>query len=399
MRVRDSAEGNPPRRLRPGPLSAAVGLASISVFPAFLVGAVGVQMRADLQLGQAQLGSAVASYFAVSMVLVALLGRAVDQIGVRRGYILGAGLAVASLVGIGALASGWLMLVVCLAVGGVGNAIVGPTSSRLLAHSVPPARRGTAFGVKQSSIMGATLLGGVGVPTVALTVGWRWVFLGGAVLALCLYLMTPRDGPTAPLDHVTGELSRHGRSTLLLLALAFGLGTSTSVTLTTFLVDYLVVRGVVEGMAGVLLAAGGVGAIAVRILFGWWTDRGLARLDATMAAMFVVAAVALVVITIVEGVALGVVAVVAFAAAWGWTGILVYTVAVGNLAAPGSAAGVVQTGAAAGGMLGPTVLGFIAEHASYDLMWVVGAACSLAAAGCVVTALRMHGSRVPGSSA
>jgi 4-diphosphocytidyl-2-C-methyl-D-erythritol kinase len=64
----------------------------------------------------------------------------------------------------------------------------------LLARRVEVARRATAFAVKQSAIPAAMLLGGLAVPALALTVGWRWAFAGGAV---AVELKARRVGPDA----------------------------------------------------------------------------------------------------------------------------------------------------------------------------------------------------------
>ena len=143
---------------RPGTLFSALMLSSISVFPAFLIGAVSVQLRADLGLDRAELGTAVSAFFISSAVTVATIGKVVDRIGERRSHLLGSGLALVSLLAVATVARSWLTLALTLSVGGIGNAVVGPASSRILAHAVDPMRRGWAFGVKQAAIMGATLL-------------------------------------------------------------------------------------------------------------------------------------------------------------------------------------------------------------------------------------------------
>lgn len=377
-------------RWRPGPLAAAIGLAGVSVFPAFLAGAVSVQLRLDLDLGPAQFGSAVSAYFAASALSVAALGRAVDRVGERRGYLLGAGLAIVSLAGIAGLARSWIVLAAFLAAGGVGNAIVGPTSSRLLAMAIAPGRRGMAFGVKQAAIMAATLLGGVGVPVLAVTFGWRWVYVAGALIACSLFAMTPRVRLRAePSEGVVGT-GRQLPQTLVLLALAFGLGTSASVAMTTFLVDYAVTRGISEGGAGTLLAGGSAGAIVIRLVLGWWTDRGMPSAEHAIAVIFLVGAVAMAALAWSGPALLVPVAIVAFTFSWGWTGLLVYVVAVNNLSSPASATGLVQTGAAIGGVLGPSALGLVAERASYQAMWLTGAAMLLGAASSMMTAIALE---------
>jgi predicted MFS family arabinose efflux permease len=373
-------------RRRPGTLVSALLLASISVFPAFLIGAVSVQLRADLGLDRAQLGTAVSAFFISAAFTVARIGRLVDRIGERRSFLLGSGLAFLSLLFVATLARGWLTLALSLAVGGIGNAVVGPASSRILAHAIDPARRGWAFGVKQAAIMGATLLGGVGVPLIALQFGWRWVYALSAVLAAGVMAIAPPDVERPPTTVGSGRMSQR-RPTLILLAVAFGLGTSASVAMTTFLVDYTVSSGVGEARAATLLATGSVIVILLRLILGWWCDHGLTAVDSVIAGLFVLGAVAVGLLPHVPGgpVLVGI-SLLAFTGVWGWTGLLVYFVAVRNLRGTGAAAGILQTGAATGGILGPSLMGAIAERVSYTAMWSTSAMLLLLASGAMAAA-------------
>lgn len=396
------AQASPPVR-RPGALVSALLLASISVFPVFLIGAVSVQLRSDLGLDRAQLGSAVSAFFLSSAFTVARIGRLVDRIGERRSYLLGAGLAFVALFSIATIARSWWTLTASLAVGGIGNAVVGPASSRILAHAIPPDRRGWAFGVKQAAIMGATLLGGVGVPVLALQFGWRWVYGVSAALAALVLVLAPRD-PVLGLMMVAETRIRQRRTTLVLLAVAFGLGTSASVAMTTFLVDFTVVNGLAEAPAAALLSMGSSIVILLRLVLGRWCDRGLEAVDLVIVALLVLGGVTLGALPHV-GVGPGLVAValLAFTGVWGWTGLLVYFVAVQNLERPGAAAGVLQSGAATGGILGPSFMGAIAERLSYTAMWSTSSAFLFLAALAVLAARRhewrsgVHG-RVVGRS-
>lgn len=361
-------------------------LSSISVFPAFLIGAVSVQLRADLGLDRAELGTAVSAFFISSAVTVATIGKFVDRIGERRSYLLGSGLALVSLLAIATVARSWLTLALSLAVGGIGNAVVGPASSRILAHAIDPMRRGWAFGVKQAAIMGATLLGGVAVPVVALQYGWRWVYGLSALLAVVVMAMVPPD-VKRPILHGNGSRMSQRRVTIVLLAIAFGLGTSASVSMTTFLVDFTVLGGVSEARAATLLAIGSVVVIVLRLLLGWWSDHGLVEVDRVIVGLFLLGAVAVGALPHVRGASgVFVVSVLAFTGVWGWTGLLVYFVAVRNLQGTGAAAGILQTGAATGGMLGPSVMGAIAERFSYLTMWSTSSALLLLASIAVVSA-------------
>ena len=78
--------------------------------------------------------------------------------------------------------------------------MLGQLASNLtLARSVPASRLGLSFGIKQAAIPIATLLAGAAVPTVALTIGWRWAYLIGAAVALLAAARDParrrRPGP------------------------------------------------------------------------------------------------------------------------------------------------------------------------------------------------------------
>ncbi len=373
-------------RRRPSTLFSALMLSSISVFPAFLIGAVSVQLRADLGLDRAELGTAVSAFFISSAVTVATIGKVVDRIGERRSYLLGSGLALVSLLAIATIARSWLTLALSLAVGGIGNAVVGPASSRILAHAIDPMRRGWAFGVKQAAIMGATLLGGVAVPVVALQYGWRWVYGLSALLAVVVMAMVPPD-VRRPILHGNGSRMSQRRITIVLLAIAFGLGTSASVSMTTFLVDFTVLGGVSEARAATLLAIGSVVVIVLRLLLGWWSDHGLIEVDRVIVGLFLLGAVAVGALPHVRGSSgVFVVSVLAFTGVWGWTGLLVYFVAVRNLQGTGAAAGILQTGAATGGMLGPSAMGAIAERFSYLTMWSASSALLLLASIAVMMA-------------
>ena len=69
---------------------------------------------------------------------------------------------------------------------------------------MPAHRQGLSFGVKQAAIPVSTLLAGAAVPTVALTVGWRWAFVAAAVAALTALALVPAQAPGAGRAAATG---------------------------------------------------------------------------------------------------------------------------------------------------------------------------------------------------
>jgi MFS family permease len=155
----------------------------LGVLPVFLLGGLAVQVRDDLNLTEAGLGIATATFFAASALFSLPGGRLSERIGGERGLLVGAAGSLAALLGVATLAQSLLGLVTSMVVGGIGNGVTQPSANLALARRVRPGRQGVAFGIKQSAIPGATLLGGLAVPIVALTVGWRWAYGGGAAVA------------------------------------------------------------------------------------------------------------------------------------------------------------------------------------------------------------------------
>jgi MFS family permease len=170
-----------------GAVLRAVAVSVLGVLPAFLVGALAVQIRADLDVGLGLFGLAAATLFTVSGSLARPGGRLVQRLGSRRGAALAAALATTSLTVI-ALAGSPAALVAGLAVGGLGNAVAQASANAVVSELVTEHRLGVAFGIKQSSIPAATLLGGLAVPGVALVFGWRWAVAGAVGLAVVLLL-------------------------------------------------------------------------------------------------------------------------------------------------------------------------------------------------------------------
>ena len=324
-RIVAGGEETAPGFLAYRPVLLAVAVATAGVLPAFLTGGLAVQVRAELGFGAGALGLAVAVFFGFSALFSVISGRVVERIGSTRGMRLSALIGAASLVAIAALAGSWWGLVACLVLGGLGNAISHPSTHLLLAREVPGDRLGFAFGIKQAAIPTATLLAGLAVPTLAVTVGWRWAFAGGALLALVVALLVPGGGDSGArhgAQHV--REARAGDApvaALALLAVGVGLGSAAATPLGAFVVESAVAAGVEVGAAGLLLALGGAVSIVVRVLFGRLADgMGGGRL-LLVAGMLAVGTAEFVLIAsgvnplLVTGVVLG------FGAGWGWPGL------------------------------------------------------------------------------
>jgi MFS family permease len=348
-----------------------------------------VQVRGELDFGAAALGAAVAAFFVTSSVTSAPMGRVVERIGAHRSMRLAAIGSAASLLGIALLASSWVVLVACLILGGLAGAFAHPATHLSLARQVPAGRQGLSFGIKQGAIPAATLLAGLAVPGIAITLGWRWAFVVGAVLALDVALCVPAEtlGGTSRIKEARkGDVRT---APLVLLAVGIGLGSTAATPLGAFIVESSVASGLQVGTAGLLLAFGSAANIVVRIFFGHIAD-GMAggRLQ-LVAAMLAFGAVGFALLATGANSLLVVGTLLAFAAGWGWTGLFNFAVVKTNPRAPAAATGITQTGASGGAALGPFVFGLVVELSSYSTAWLVSGATALVAMAAILIGRRM----------
>jgi MFS family permease len=236
----------------------------------------------------------------------------------------------------------------------------------------------------------ATLLAGVAMPTLAVTVGWRWAFVGGAALALAVAFLVPAGAAKGVVGGPAETGEKDARPfPLFLLALGIGLGSTAATPLGAFLVESSVTAGLRVETAGILLASGSAASIVVRVLFGRLADgmsggrlQLVAGMLATGVAEFIMLATGEAAL-IVPG------ALLAFAAGWGWPGLFNFAVVKTSLGHPAAATGVTQTGASAGAALGPLVFGVVAEAASYDVAWLVSGASALGALAAILAGRRL----------
>jgi MFS family permease len=379
------------------PVLLAVAVATAGVLPAFLTGGLAVQVRGEMGFGSAALGLAVALFFVTSSTASVVMGRVVERIGAHRGMRLAALGSAVSLLCVALFAGSWTGLVLCLAFGGLCNAVTHPATHLSLARQVPEGRQGYSFGIKQAAIPAATLLAGLAVPGIALTLGWRWAFAGGALLALIVALLVPKERIGGVEKVAEARSSDVSTAPLVLLAVGIGLGSAAATPLGAFVVESSVDAGLRVGTAGLLLALGSAASIVVRVLFGRLADGmsgGRLRLVAAMlgsgVAGFVMLATGSAAL-VVPGVLL------AFAAGWGWPGLFNFAVVKSNPGAPAAATGVTQTGASGGAAVGPVFFGLVVEAAGYGTAWLFSGVLALAAVVAILAGRRMvlRGRAVP----
>lgn len=364
------------------PTATALLTTAQGMLPVFMLGGLSVQIGAELDFGPRGLGVATTAFFAVAALGSAAAGRVVQRLGAYPGVVATAALSGASLLGIAALASGWAMLVSLLVIGGLANAVAQPAANLLLAEEVPHHQQGLFFGVKQAAVPLASLLAGVSVPLMGLTVGWRWAFVLAAAGSMVLPLLAPRWPSTPASERVSRSTPVGQRLPLVILASGAMLAAAAVNSLAVFLVPSAVASGITESHAGYLLAIGSVLGIIARVMVGWRADLRLGGHLERVCMMLAVGAVGFSLLAVGAPLAvLALATVLSFAAGWGWNGLFTFAVVREYPGAVATATGITQTGLWLGGMIGPLVFGIVATATSFPVAWLVAATALLVAGG------------------
>lgn len=362
--------------------------ALVGALPVFLTGGLAVQIGRDIAFGPSRMGVASGAYFAAAACGSAAMGRVAERFGPAvsmRAAIVASG---AVLAGIGVVGS-YPMLLALLVVGGMANALAQVSANLLVAKGVAPQRQGWSLSLKQAGVPAATLFGGIAVPVLAVTVGWRWAFAVACVVAVAAFVAVP-GGVVGP----AGRRAAGQRSSdvplapMILLAGAAGLAAAANGCLATFLVAAGVDAGLGESAAGLVLTLGAGLGISMRLFAGRRADVRGGRHLPVVSTLLVGGTVGYVLLA--PGVlALHLVGtVLAFGAGWAWPGLFNLAVVRLNPSAPGAATGVTQTGVYIGALSGPVVFGLIVDAFGYTAAWLTAASWSVAAAVGVVVGRR-----------
>jgi MFS family permease len=364
-----------------------MGLIVSNCLPGFLTASLAPRIRLDFAFGKSSLGLAVALFYVVSALWSVPAGRLVDRIGADWGFRLSAAATVASCLSIVALAHSAVSLTLLLLLGGVGNALGGPTVSALLRREVAVHRQGLAFGAQQAGAPVGALLAGLALPAIAIPFGWRWAFAVAAGVAVVAVVCAPSVESTASPRAAGGRRPR-GFSSVHTLALAAVLASAAGVGFVSFLVTYSVDSGISETAAGFLLAGVSLMATLSRISFGHFADRAALDPLRPVAIMLALSAPGFLLLAIGEPAVIALAALVAGGLGWAWPGGVTLAVVQRSPEAPAWAVGVMMTGLFVGAVGGPLLTGFLAEHDEFTLAWIACAAFALGAAATVAATLR-----------
>ena len=360
----------------------------------FLVGALAVQIRSGLDLSLNGLGLAVSVYYLAAAAAAVPVGRLTEILGGARTMRIAAVGAVICLALVAAVARNLWALATILAVSGALDAAMQPATNLFLVRRIATGRRGLAFGVKQAAVPFASLLGGLAVPALGLTIGWRWAFAGAAVLAAVAVCRIPPPRTTlAERRRARGQQSDVALAPLVVLAAGFGMSMLSITALTTFLVTSAVASGLGNGAAGLLVGLAGGAAVLVRISVGARADQAEWRHLRLVGGMLFVGAVGYVLLAAGSAARLAPLtvlgALVTYGAGWGWNGVFNLAVSISHPTAPAKASGITLTGNRIAGIAGPFLFALVVTHSSYSVGWLWAAGATLAAAATMVLGDRM----------
>ncbi len=350
---------------------AAIMVATVAtVYPGFLIGALTVQVGAEFSVSEGTYGWGLGGFFLAATAGSALFGRLVQHIGPRRQILSGLTVTLATNLYIALVADGWWQLVGALTVAGFVNASNQTAVNLALTQAEIP-RLGLAIALKQSGMPAASMISGLMVPAIALTVGWRWAYALGAAITVAGIVGVNRfvdDTRPSNRQRVTVRpVSR--RPDLLVAAVLGGCLSFAAGSLNAWIVSSGVDAGLGEGTAGLMLSVGAGSGIALRVIAGTRLD--VMRLRPFLVAGFMVlAGAAGVGLLTVRSPGVHMVAtLIAFAGGWVWPVFTNYGIVRTNAAAAGAATGVTQMGVYVGVFLAPLVTGRVIERFGYPAMW------------------------------
>ncbi len=370
-------------------ISSAVLGSTATTIAVALVGTLAVQMRSSLHLSLGAFGAVISLYYLAATLGSIPAGRFAERLGSTRTMQASAAAAGLALLMLALLATSFATLVALMLAAGLISSFMQPATNRFLIRRIPDARQGLAFGIKQAAVPLSAFLGGLAVPAVGLTIGWRWAFVIGAGVAAVAALLVPRRHQgQAPKRSTLRGGERAELAALIVLAVGFGLGVLATTGLTAFLVISAVASGIGKASAGLVAALAGATSMAARVLVGLQADRrGRAHLI-MVALMLTAGTVGYLILAAGSATRIAplfiVGAVVAYGAGWGWNGLFNFAIARSHADAPARATGITQAAGRLAGVIGPIAFSLVVTHSSYAVGWIMASGIALAGAAVIL---------------
>lgn len=358
--------------LRGRPLLTAVAYVFVGILPLYLTSSQVVSLDEALGLTAARLGIATALHFGAGAAASRSVGSLVERVGARTGLQIGCALAGGAAL-LAASAPVWWVLLVVTSIGGVANGFMQVSTNVYLARDAAFRRQGMSFGAKQGAIPLGNAMAGLLLPVVGVALGWRWPYVIAVVLAAIAATVAPPlvNAPTG--ERADAPSGKAPVSTALRwMALGGICGGAAGNALALFVVPWTVDRGVGMDVAGLFLASSAGLVFVLRVAAGWFADRRASSGHPEMIALLAMGAVACATLATAASTGLAMVAMtVAMLGAWGWPGLVYFTVVRIHPEMPARASGVVLAANLSGTMLGPIAVGLLADRGMYGEAWAM----------------------------
>ena len=360
----------------------------VSALPVFLVASLGVTLENEFRFGPTELGLLLSTFFLAAALLSVPLSRLTDFVDpssiMRTAYVV-VGVILLLFVGFGD-SLGWLASMLALV--GVVSAATQPATNAFIVERVLSNRRGLAFGAKQSAVPAAVALSGAAVPVVGVALGWRWTFVIAGIVALLGTFGVPGGRGHISVRDAKGArvMSKMNRNRLVLLAVGAGAASASANALAGFIMSAALAVGQTETAAGVLTTCAGATTILVRLASGWYADITRRDISGLVVVMLGIGTIGYLLLALASGAAPSLLvpgSLLAFAAGWGWTGLLIFYVAGAHEALAARATAFIEAGTLIGGVVGPAIFGSMVEQWSFGVAWI-GAAIAAAAGAAVI---------------
>ena len=355
--------------LQRNPLLTAVVYTGVGALPMFLVSSQILQLDAEIGFGVGRLGLATAAFFGSAALAAHPAGGVVARLGSAAGIRVGSTITIVGCV-VAGLATSWWMIPIATALAGSGNGFIQVASNVAIFDSVSLRRQGLAFGSKQASVPLGSFLAGLSLPVIGLVFGWRWVFAGTALLALALAVSAPRFERDPQTQRAHEGVGPPGRS-IWWLALAGITGAMAGNGLSLFIVPSAVDIGISEAAAGGVLAVCSLLVVVLRVGAGWFVDRRHSSGHIEMTWMVGVGSVAAAFLIVATAPGMYLLALpLALLGAWGWPGVIFYTVVHTYPEMAARASGRILSSNLTGTVIGPMVVGALAARDNYPGAWL-----------------------------
>lgn len=358
----------------------------VSTFTALSLGILASVFQDDLGITRSQIGIVFSVNAFGAALLSPVVGRFTDKVGGRAALITVAMASAASYVVYG-FAGSFAVLMVGSVFGGVAQSGANPSTNKLIAEELPAGAQGIVTGIKQSGVQVFVFIGGLVVPSLAITFGRAAAYIALAAVSGVVAIAaatTLRVTATDDADQKHGGgTARVPEGIWWIAAYGFLLGFAGSAAFMYVLfTEERLGQSIVVG--GLVAAVVGLGAVPARVMWAHYAERhsDIRGPLITIALVSVAAAVSLVIAGAGPWWFVWIAAVLTAVSSSSWNSVgMLGVIMIAGRGAAGRASGIVLFGFLAGFGAGPPLFGRIVDSTgSYTTVWWLTASASLAGA-------------------